>query len=408
VLLIVFFGGGSVGPKEVRIMQSLQRWSIVGLVGLIGASGRAPAADTDRAFTTVTGMLAARASSTPEGRIEYRNHRWVTTIDRYTALREPFIESHRHPLGSGQLLEQLRHFVQAEPITSLTTSSGTIAFDHARLRFTRRIEQRPMAPDLILSERAAEAGASYVRDDVQSQDILYAPPTLSEVRNHEIMHIGDAPQRPPFRLMHLDLSLGPWAEALRPGANVPGQFISTVMSWGEWCLTYTNHSDSERTSFASYYFSPRLDMAPTRAGLVAGEKLQREDLYGYEVRGGAVQRPAAVSHARFKPDGAVRVDLWLIARWDDAVVASDLELDVPDRLFVIDESGGGPRAYYRDGVDVMGFERQRFLIEPCSIPIADAVNALLDEWGERISPYDLNRDMTVDHADLFALIDALQ
>ncbi len=360
----------------------------------------------DLDFNALAARLVERGAASTQGSIHYRNFSFLINEAEYAELRALIVNSQQRDKGDVSLRASITTMLSSDAVEPLRGFTGAIFFKGDRQRLLRTVDESFDTERERIEQIAAELGVHAAIDDVWTEDAAYDGESLKILRNDERLIYPERQEGPLFQLMQFDISLAPWEVAIEKGANIDGQVISVTPHSGRYRITYTNHGGTDRMSAGSYEFDPQLGFAPIWLGLVSRGSLQFEILFGYErLEQATLLRPSVTSHARFESDGRVRMNVWLLDEWSEEVSDSDLEIDLPTRVLVMDRRVGAaePRVYLRDlGLDVAQAGQNRAKTAGMGV---EEIRMLLDDWGEAESELDLNGDGVVDGLDLIILLE---
>lgn len=359
----------------------------LGLLAVLGfafASTSGPAT-VDRSW--VLEQLAAKVASTPAATIHYEQFRFTTTADAWQQLKNILVSG--EAAADENLLHGVRSWLRGVHPFPLEAWNGVLAYGGERWHLQR--------------ERKGE--------DTTGLALGEPPPGASKpaLTRSERVHVGTADQirivdnrvvirsapRPQWPLLELDLSLGPWEEALH-SPQLPTQRIDAYRHDNLTTLRYSNTRLDGGQSTAEYVFDSARSWAPVAFSIAVNGNIAEERFFAYS---GSSHRPTITVQARYRAEGHVHVALHLINSWHDVLEPGALVPRLPPMRFEISETSEGRAAQ---------FVLPPFMddVEPGN-RLPTAIAEILNDWATTNSNADFNTDRIVDLKDVFHVIDEM-
>ncbi len=196
-------------------------------------------------------------------------------------------------------------------------------------------------------------------------------------------------------LMALDITVGPWHDAIALGANVPGQEIRATQALDVQTITYRNALRGGSWVETAYVFDANLDWGPRTIHTFNSTDTIGRTEYGYAPRtSNMLMRPSVVVRGDFRSDGDVDVSVTLVDEWVEACDLSTIALREPALFLELVYTGES-----EDPVVTLRAPAYLDGVEPCSKPLV-AIVQILETLGSSDPSTDYNYDGIVDGWDI--------
>jgi hypothetical protein len=350
---------------------------------------RRGAAEID--YRGVAQKLVARHAASMTGQVRYRVYDCVTAPGDFDELHQIVSASHRHEVGRLKLSTGVAEWLAPRLRGEHAAWSGTCAF-MAEGWVDRKQRIHPVGGQ----------GSRQVvsRDGVRSvappQDVVVYSDwqTQTTIEDWRVVLVRNASSGI-HPMMRMDVTLGPWEQAVPGSVVVEGQEIHATEDQELASIVYVNTmADSWHTT--RYSFARSLDWGPTFVDSYDADGFTQRLVFGYGADAiSAISRPVVAVRGVRRLDQSVRITLWMIDEWRDECDLDTIRLRKPPVHLEVDWTAdtSGPIATFRDLEDVG--------VSPC-LRFPAAIARIASSWGSNDEGADFDGDGIVTGADVTA------